>query len=77
MRWNVIGYILIFGAGTKFFATMFSMLAYNYVALSVLKIQPTFFGSLLFLIYGWCFAGFEVWLGIKIIQEKNQGSEKK
>jgi len=68
--WRAIGYLLVFGAGTKFFATIFSVLSYTYVALEVLKIEPTLLGSILFLIYGWSFAGFEAWLGIKMVEGK-------
>ena len=68
--WKVIGYLLIFGAGTQFFATMLSVLTYSYAALEVMEIQPTLLGIILFLIYGLSFVGFQAWLGIKMVEGK-------
>lgn len=68
--WKIFGYLLIFGAGTQFFATMLSTLTYSYAALEIMKIQPTLLGNILFLIYGLSFAGFKVWLGIKLVEGK-------
>jgi len=68
IRWDIIGYLLIFGAGMKFTMTMFGLIAWDYVVLVLFEKGIDYLGQWAFLLVGWGFALFEVWLGIELIK---------
>jgi len=68
---DIIGYALLIGSGFQLFSTFLSVLCYEYSVASILNIQPSFLGTVLFLIFGLCYAGFNAWLGIKILRKES------